>query len=396
MRHGTRMLKFMSFSLLCIGCGVAVCCAQTPACVTNVFGICYNTETKSFTFNRAITRHLCQSVSWEIEELDEIQECRENSQYDVVGRINEKCWVVHLPAEGEDKKSLLFFITPMRKSEFADTIPCYALLDTSKSVLDAVRAEGEFLGLGYGWPQERVLFRGERISGVESLDDVWQYKCNRYVICFDGLNFITGRRFFNVDLSSEEISQLPFFVLLNVWNNHAFGAVPGKKGFSFCFYDLVTKKETSFFYLPMIGKPLWLNQEEVLITPTDGYYSPGWQCMWNPINNETFVQDAFIEQVGVVLLRRVSQEGQILLVADKSNATLWESRIDEKEYQNIERVDLNKDKAGDIEAIIIKEGEHAVLIDCLNGRSYEAEQIIHHGFGFFELNNKGQRAWVTL
>lgn len=118
--------------------------------------------------------------------------------------------------------------------------------------------------------------------------------------------------------------------------------------------------------------------------------------MWNPINNETFVQDAFIEQVGVVLLRRVSQEGQILLVADKSNATLWESRIDEKEYQNIERVDLNKDKAGDIEAIIIKEGEHAVLIDCLNGRSYEAEQIIHHGFGFFELNNKGQRAWVTL
>lgn len=388
------MMDVLRVGCLLLGLGVLACHARAASAVTNAFGVCYDTETKTFTVERSITRHLfCPTLSWRVEELEETAEDKETRRYDVVGRINEQYWVVRRTGEGEGKRGVLFRLTSARK---ADEAPCYALLDTSKSALDAIRAEGDFLGLGYGWPQEGVLLRGEHIPGLESLDDVWQYGDECYVIGFEGLGLITGRRFFTVDLASEEIVQLPFFVLMDVWNGHAFGAVPGKKGFSCRFYDLGTKEATSFLCLPMLGKPLWLNREEVLITPTEGYYSPGWQCLWNPATNETAAQDAFIARVGAVLLRRASQEGRILSVADRSNATLWESRVDGQAQQRVEWIDLDKDKAGEHEAMIIKEGEHAVLVDCLNGRVYEAEQVLHHGFGFFELTVKGRETWVTL
>lgn len=370
---------------------------RATSIVTNAFGVCYDTETKMVTIDRAITRHLyCPTLSWEIEEVDEAEGCKEMRRYDVVGRINEQCWEVRRPNERDGKICLLFICAPEKKTAVDTAEPCYALLNLSKSALDTVRAEGAFLGLGYGWSQEGVLLRGERVPGLKSLDDVWQYDADRYVICLERLSLGTEHRFFNVDLSSEEIVQLPFSVLLNVWNGHALGTVFGEKGISTSFYDLGTKEATSFLYLPMLGKPLWLNREEVLITPAEGYYAPGWQCLWNPLTNETAVPDAFITPVGTVLVRRASQEGRILSVADKSNAILWKSRVDNQAQQRVEWIDLDKDKAGDYETIIITEGDHAVLIDCLNGRMYEAEQVIHHGFGFFELSKKGQKTWVTF
>lgn len=209
-------------------------------------------------------------------------------------------------------------------------------------------------------------------------------------------NLFTRTHYSYYDAKLNKIKQTPFISAFSVWNQVVYGiASDSEKPMNAypCLYDVVTERihklPDGIIHRENIISILPVNSNELITwsSTCDGSMN---QVIRDIDLNVKNVDYSYQREYNVLI--KTFQDGRTQIL-DSRERLLVENFT---KFKKMIKIDLNQDLDNQIEALLCIKEEQTILIDCVNGRVYYADEIEHVGLGFFRLVNDGKEEWVTL
>lgn len=374
--------------------------------VTNDFGICYDTQAKSFSFASRVYRKAPPVVYWS-SLFTEWYRCSlvKTIETGQVFRINRHFYYAVYQEQTKREKFLAGIV--LSRVNYSDYFVYAALFDEASPLSShrsdgqkqsaKISAEGEFLFFTEWAPELRgFLFQGESFIPVrtdERLDvQIHHLSERRYVLVWDGIRPLCRNCVMLIDLNRHRFVQLPLSSVYTVWNQvvHGMSIRENDKGevwSSEVLYDTRTGISQA---LPrtdeVIEHVYYFNDNFVLAKTQEGKMVR--------LNLETGdcqpVSARYVRNANTFLKW---EDDRLVAIIDQKGNCLWEGA----QERNIDiYVNLDNDLYNDAEALILKDGARSCLIDCMGEKVYYADEVEHVGLGFFALRTNGKTQWITL
>ena len=357
--------------------------------VTNTFGISYDTEKKEFNFAAKIV-NLRQLTPKERQEGYATISVGTPS----IKRINKHYYAftdtIDLNNQGQERR-FVAYKAPVQGEP--GQFRYFAVLGSMTRPLEEVnvKAEGKFLTVSEGVAQAQgVLHYGGRlpakISPYEiSPECLYQISSDEYLVVWDGLRLLMTTPVLFADVKTNQVKIIPLTFVYAVWNEYAFGirVDPGR-----CDFFLVNLRNGKELAIDgqggLLMRAYLFDENHILLELITGEQRLLRYGKMTKLDARYLkAKNLMLEYKGNRLTRILTQNGSVL----------WSGSLDE---DAILKIDLDQDLHNEMEALVLKLKDHALLIDCISGEAHEADAISHVGLGFFRLEKDGMDNWLTL
>lgn len=344
--------------------------------VANAFGICYDQKKKEFTFTGKILN---------LRQLTPEERIKGDVTVSIKGafikRINKHYYVFtdSIKLNGrEQKRSFVAYKVPAQEGIEQELYS--AVLDSKRIPIEntKVKGEGKFLTMPGNEAQERgvLYYEGRRpvkVSPSElSPERLYQISLDEYLIVWDGLRLLTTSPTLFADLGEKQVKFIPLTFVYSVWNDYAYGVSVDSKH---CNFHLVNLRDGSKLAIDgrggLVTKAYVFDENHILL-----FLMTGEQQMLS--SGTTIELDARYVKFKNLMFKY--KENRLIKILTQDGSVLWKGALDETK---ILRIDLDEDLHNEIETVILKLKEQDLLIDCISGEIYAADNISHVGFGFF-------------
>ena len=364
--------------------------------ITNQFGVCYNPIEKTFEISLELKRGIILHDNGNVSTLRK----RNHITASNLIRLNENYYLANFSRGLYDytKSQVVLFRYYLNSLDKENSI-CYGYVELPN--LDQKQmpiAVGEFLlieRLAHNF-QGGVIHNGRYfksfLGGVPSM--FYLSDTDGYLFWQNSpFSLLTRTHYSYYDAKLNKIKQTPFILAFSVWHQVVYGIATDSENQMNaypCLYDLATERvhklPDGIIHGENIISILPVNSNELITwsSTCDGSMN---QVIRDFDLNVKNVDYSYQREHNVLI--KTFQDGRTQIL-DSRERLLVET------FTKMIKVDLNQDLDSQIEALLCIKENQMILIDCVNGKVYYADEIEHAGLGFFRLVNDGKEEWVTL